>query len=129
MASSSSNRFGGWNVEEFGGHEMLDLRFVETQCFCRKKAAIRIVETEKPTKGRLYFNCEKGGCRFFAWCYPQLTIMPPCAEHGYGLRRISGSERGHNAQDTHALLKALIVAVLVVFVMQLFDMVISMSKN
>ncbi|CAL5355804.1 unnamed protein product [Camellia sinensis] len=36
-----------------------------------EKTAIRIVESEKPSKGRLYYVCEHvglEGCDFWAWC-------------------------------------------------------------
>ncbi|KAI7982220.1 hypothetical protein LOK49_LG15G02160 [Camellia lanceoleosa] len=49
------------------------LRVINKKCRCGKKAAIRIVEFEKPSKGKLYYMCEKaclGGCDFWAWCNP-----------------------------------------------------------
>ncbi|KAI8003297.1 hypothetical protein LOK49_LG08G01841 [Camellia lanceoleosa] len=56
-----------------GGREGQMLRFMSKKCCCGKKAAIRIVESKKPSKGRLYYVCEKaglGGCDFRAWCNP-----------------------------------------------------------
>ncbi|GMP74195.1 hypothetical protein CsSME_00031677 [Camellia sinensis var. sinensis] len=56
-----------------GGEEGQMLRFMNKKCHCGKKAAIRIVKSEKPSKGRLYYVCEKaglGGCDFWVWCNP-----------------------------------------------------------
>ena len=48
-----------------------DLRFRSLLCFCKKLAAIRIVINHtKPSKGKLYFTCEKNECNFFKWCEP-----------------------------------------------------------
>ncbi|GMP44469.1 hypothetical protein CsSME_00013389 [Camellia sinensis var. sinensis] len=49
------------------------MRLLSKKCRCGKKATIRIVESEKPSKGRLYYVCEKaglGGCDFWAWHNP-----------------------------------------------------------
>ncbi|GMP36497.1 hypothetical protein CsSME_00008608 [Camellia sinensis var. sinensis] len=54
-----------------GGEEGQMLRFMSKKCRCGRKAAIRIVEFEKPSKGRLYYvyeNASLGGCDFWAWC-------------------------------------------------------------
>ncbi|KAI8018618.1 hypothetical protein LOK49_LG04G00304 [Camellia lanceoleosa] len=54
-----------------GGGEGQILRFMRKKCRCGRKATIRIVESEKPSKGRLYYFCENaglGGCDFWAWC-------------------------------------------------------------
>ncbi|KAI8024406.1 hypothetical protein LOK49_LG03G02200 [Camellia lanceoleosa] len=56
-----------------GGGEGKMLRFMSKKCRCGRKAAFRIVESEKPSKGRLYYVCENtglGGCDFWAWCNP-----------------------------------------------------------
>ncbi|GMP66838.1 hypothetical protein CsSME_00027031 [Camellia sinensis var. sinensis] len=56
-----------------GGGEGQILRFMSKKCRCGRKAAIRIVESEKPSKGRLYYVCENtglGGFDFWAWCNP-----------------------------------------------------------
>ncbi|CAL5398662.1 unnamed protein product [Camellia sinensis] len=55
-----------------GGGEEQMLRFMSKKC-CERKAVIRIVESEKPSKGRLYYICENaglGGCDFWAWRKP-----------------------------------------------------------
>ncbi|GMP91387.1 hypothetical protein CsSME_00042111 [Camellia sinensis var. sinensis] len=47
------------------------LSFMTKKCRCRRKTTIRIVESEKPSKGRLYYICENaslGGCDIWAWC-------------------------------------------------------------
>ncbi|KAF5949192.1 hypothetical protein HYC85_015149 [Camellia sinensis] len=54
-----------------GGGEGQMLMFMTKKCRCERKAAIRIVESAKPSKGRLYYVCENaglGGCDFWAWC-------------------------------------------------------------
>ncbi|GMP68900.1 hypothetical protein CsSME_00028353 [Camellia sinensis var. sinensis] len=56
-----------------GSGEAQILRFISKKCHCGKKASIRVVESENPSKGRLYYVCEKasfGGCDFWAWCNP-----------------------------------------------------------
>ncbi|KAI7998432.1 hypothetical protein LOK49_LG10G01958 [Camellia lanceoleosa] len=61
MSSSSSKGTGEGQM----------LRFINKKCRCGKKIAIRIVESEKPSKGRLYYVCEitsLGGCDLWAWC-------------------------------------------------------------
>ncbi|CAL5340678.1 unnamed protein product [Camellia sinensis] len=53
-----------------GGGEEQMLRFMSKKCCCVRKAVMRIVESEKPSKGRLYYICENaglGGCDFWAW--------------------------------------------------------------
>ncbi|CAL5406980.1 unnamed protein product [Camellia sinensis] len=53
-----------------GGGERQLLRFMSKKCRCGRKATIRIVESEKPSKGRLYYVCENAGlegCDFWAW--------------------------------------------------------------
>ncbi|GMQ07607.1 hypothetical protein CsSME_00051737 [Camellia sinensis var. sinensis] len=52
------------------GGEGQMLRFMSKKCRCGKKASIRIVESEKPSKGTLYYVYEKAGlgsCDFWAW--------------------------------------------------------------
>ncbi|GMP51836.1 hypothetical protein CsSME_00017910 [Camellia sinensis var. sinensis] len=54
-----------------GGGEGQMLRFMSKKCRCERKAAIRIVESKKTSKGRLYYVCKNtglGGCDFWAWC-------------------------------------------------------------
>ncbi|GMQ02893.1 hypothetical protein CsSME_00048921 [Camellia sinensis var. sinensis] len=56
-----------------GGGEGQMLRFISKKCRCGRKIAIRIVESEKPSKGRLYYVCENAGlgsCDFWSWCNP-----------------------------------------------------------
>ncbi|GMP23886.1 hypothetical protein CsSME_00001333 [Camellia sinensis var. sinensis] len=56
-----------------GGGEGQMLRFTSKKCHCRKKTTIRIVESEKPSKGRLYYVCKNAGlegCDLWAWCNP-----------------------------------------------------------
>ena len=86
MMSSSSSRPGS------GGNGARDLRYQYKMCNCRRKAKLKIVESEKPSKGMLYFVCEKDECRFFSWCIPIYRDEPdrenqfvsqPVAEHSY----------------------------------------------
>lgn len=60
--SSSSNDVGRMNGE---------LRYIPKRCKCGKKASVRIVDSNKPSKGRLYFVCDE--CEFWAWCLPSTT--------------------------------------------------------
>ena len=58
--SSSSNTGGG----------STDLRYQYRYCSCERRAALKIVESQKPTKRLLYFVSETKACTFFAWCRP-----------------------------------------------------------
>ncbi|KAL7164450.1 hypothetical protein ACSBR2_040379 [Camellia fascicularis] len=55
--------------------ETLDLRYEALKCECGVRAAIRVTESEKPSKGRLYVNCEKRNCQFWRWCTPKSVTM------------------------------------------------------
>ncbi|THF96582.1 hypothetical protein TEA_015583 [Camellia sinensis var. sinensis] len=55
--------------------ETLDLRYEALKCECGVRAAIRVTESEKPSKGRLYVNCEKRNCQFWRWCTPKSMTM------------------------------------------------------
>ena len=57
------------NSQNFGGGSR-DLRYQNRRCFCNNKAKIKVVESEKPSKGMLYYVCETGACSFWAWCNP-----------------------------------------------------------
>ncbi|KAG5544093.1 hypothetical protein RHGRI_016739 [Rhododendron griersonianum] len=64
MASSShSSKTGGDSV---------DVRYAYRLCNCGRKADLKIVDSKKPSKGQLYWVCEKRphGCEFWAWCKP-----------------------------------------------------------
>ena len=61
LMSSSSSR---------GDSGARNLRYQYKLCDCRRKAKVKIVESEKPSKGMLYFVCERDECRFFSWCNP-----------------------------------------------------------
>lgn len=73
-----------------GGGETLDLRFVPKYCGCRRKAALKVVGFERPSKGLLYYVCEqKPNCDFWEWCHPisvtwQPSGAPICAGRGGG---------------------------------------------
>lgn len=48
-----------------GGGETLDLRYAVKYCGCRRKAALKVVGSERPSKGLLYYVCEqKPNCGF-----------------------------------------------------------------
>ncbi|KAH7845192.1 hypothetical protein Vadar_032098 [Vaccinium darrowii] len=53
-----------------GGGDALDLRYVSKKCLYGKRAAIRVMESDKPSKGKLYFACESApwGYDFWTWC-------------------------------------------------------------
>ncbi|KAI7980570.1 L10-interacting MYB domain-containing protein [Camellia lanceoleosa] len=58
--SSSSNYY--------SSDESFDMRYEALKCDCGLRAAIRVTESNKPSKGRLYFICEKRNCQFWRWC-------------------------------------------------------------
>ena len=96
-----------------------------------KKVALRIVESEKPSKGKLYFNCEKGGCRFFAWCYPisgQYGIRETIAERNLDGNGIAGAGR-HVVDDNQEWLKIVIMGLVILSVVHLFVTIASTSKK
>lgn len=47
-----------------------DLRYQYRRCDCGNRALLKIVDSEKASRGLLYFVCENNQCGFFAWCYP-----------------------------------------------------------
>lgn len=55
------------------------LRFQYKYCYCKQKAEVKIVDSDKPSKGKLYFVCQRRECGFWAWCVPlkQVAKMPP----------------------------------------------------
>ena len=58
------------------GAETLDLRYEALKCECGVRAAIRVIESDMPSKGRLYVICEKKNCQFWRWCTPKsVTIV------------------------------------------------------
>ena len=53
------------------GSGRFDLRFRYEYCNCKKLASLRIIKShDKPTRGKLYFVCEKKECTVFKWCSP-----------------------------------------------------------
>ncbi|KAG5540311.1 hypothetical protein RHGRI_020520 [Rhododendron griersonianum] len=58
------------------GCDALDLRYVPKKCPCGKRAAIQVVESEKSSKGKLYYvyDSEPRGCDTWAWCKPVRII-------------------------------------------------------
>ncbi|KAL7182025.1 hypothetical protein ACSBR1_040859 [Camellia fascicularis] len=58
-----------------GSVETFDLRFEALKCNCGLRAAIRVTESDKPSKGRLYFICEKRNCQFWGWCTQKSVTM------------------------------------------------------
>ena len=71
MSTTSSNR---GRSSTIAGREAMedyyDIRYESSRCFCGLRASIRVVESGKPTKGKLYFACCNDTCRFFQWCKP-----------------------------------------------------------
>ncbi|THG03083.1 hypothetical protein TEA_026155 [Camellia sinensis var. sinensis] len=55
--------------------ETLDLSYEALKCDCGVRAAIRVTESDKPSKGRLYFICEKRNCQLWRWCTPKFVTM------------------------------------------------------
>ena len=58
------------------GNGSRDLRYQYRLCDCGRKSKIKIVESEKPTKGMLYFVCERDECGFWSWCNPTSREQP-----------------------------------------------------
>ena len=121
---SSSTVGGGRDV----GEEEFDLRYSYKPCFCEKKAVVKIVESNKPSKGRLYYNCKKRSCRFFAWCHP-ISIVPLIAQpEGYGTRYRNTetnvelnklAARVKSIEDTLKCMKKMMAVVVVILVSKL----------
>ncbi|KAF5955950.1 hypothetical protein HYC85_008806 [Camellia sinensis] len=59
----------------YSSGESLNLRYEALKCDCGLRAAIRVTESDKPSKGRLYFICEKRNCQFWRWCTPKSVTM------------------------------------------------------
>ncbi|CAK9157612.1 unnamed protein product [Ilex paraguariensis] len=57
---------GGATGNGDGDREKIDLKYdyEATRCFFKMRASIRVVKTERPSKGRSYFVCEKKECKF-----------------------------------------------------------------
>ena len=51
-----------------------DLKYQYFHCSCGRKAVVKIVESDKPSKGKLYFVCATRSCEFFSWCNPTRRI-------------------------------------------------------
>ena len=51
-----------------GGGNNGDLRYTPRICKCGRKTIIKIIESKKPIKGKLYFLCNE--CGFVPWCQP-----------------------------------------------------------
>ena len=39
-------------------------------CYCGSKATIKVTESEKKNRGKLYYLCPNGKCGFWEWCKP-----------------------------------------------------------
>ncbi|KAL3498861.1 hypothetical protein ACH5RR_041593 [Cinchona calisaya] len=76
MSSSCSG--GGWRQDsggwrQDGGEWRQDVRYQYKFCECNRKAAVKIVESDKPSKGLLYFVCERRKYKFWSWCTPLMV--------------------------------------------------------
>ncbi|KAI7982071.1 hypothetical protein LOK49_LG15G00669 [Camellia lanceoleosa] len=67
----------------YSSGENFDLRYEALKCDCGLRAAIRVTESDKPSKGRLYFICEK---RYIAEFVEEGTTPPSPAESTTGLK-------------------------------------------
>ena len=124
LMSSSSSR---------GDSGARNLRYQYKLCDCRRKAKVKIVESEKPSKGMLYFVCERDECRFFSWCNPiyrdetgrgNFFERPMVEEHLSGLN--SNSEV-KNLNDEVKNLKVLVSYCLMVSIFSLLLLLMKMS--
>ncbi|KAI7992915.1 hypothetical protein LOK49_LG12G00023 [Camellia lanceoleosa] len=64
-----------FSSNNYSSAETFDLRYEALKCDCELRAAIRVTESDKPSKGRLYFICEKRNCQFWRWCTPKSVTM------------------------------------------------------
>ena len=124
LMSSSSSR---------GDSGARNLQYQYKLCDCRRKAKVKIVESEKPSKGMLYFVCERDECRFFSWCNPiyrdetgrgNFFERPMVEEHLSGLN--SNSEV-KNLNDEVKNLKVLVSYCLMVSIFSLLLLLMKMS--
>lgn len=52
-----------------------DIRYENRFCRCGLRCLVKITESnEKNNKGKLYFTCPNGTCKFWDWCKPISTI-------------------------------------------------------
>ncbi|KAL3527874.1 hypothetical protein ACH5RR_012530 [Cinchona calisaya] len=58
-----------------GGGRRQDLRFSYVLFDCRRKASLNIVDSDKHTRGMLYFVCERRDCGFWRWFHPIKDAM------------------------------------------------------
>ncbi|KAL3529882.1 hypothetical protein ACH5RR_009204 [Cinchona calisaya] len=84
---SSSYSGGGWRQDssgwrQDGGEWRQDVRYQHKFCEWNRKEVVKIVESDKPSKGLLYFVCERRKCKFWAWCIP---LMVDSGEEARGM--------------------------------------------
>ncbi|KAG8391486.1 hypothetical protein BUALT_Bualt01G0192700 [Buddleja alternifolia] len=63
MSSTSKKSF---NAKD----EISDMRYKIPNCYCKKQAAIRVVDPTKETEGKLFCNCKTNKCSYFGWLDP-----------------------------------------------------------
>lgn len=51
------------------------LRYEALKCDCGLRVVIRVTESDKPSKARLYFICEKKNCQFWRRCTLKSVTM------------------------------------------------------
>ena len=124
LMSSSSSR---------GDSGARNLRYQYKLCDCRRKAKVKIVESEKPSKGMLYFVCERDECRFFSWCNPiyrdetgrgNFFERPMVEEH---LSCLNSNSEVKNLNDEVKNLKVLVSYCLMVSIFSLLLLLMKMS--
>lgn len=89
-----------------------ELRYQYCSCKCGNRAALKIVDSQKPTKGLLYFVCERNVCGFFAWCHPmgreleqvQTNYFPTSHNRQAYSRESSINNPGRVLHETNSLL-------------------------
>ncbi|KAL7263745.1 hypothetical protein ACSBR1_001825 [Camellia fascicularis] len=106
--SSSSNYY--------SSGESFDLRYEASKCDCGQRAAIRVIESDKPSKGRLYFICEKRNCQFWRWCTPKSVMMVErlrnerMYDQNQNMETVGLKVKNQMLEQSNAFMKQLVVA-------------------
>ena len=67
---ASSSSMDAQNLGEMG-----ELRYRNKVCRCGQRCVVKITESnEKSNKGKLFFVCPNGTCKFWSWCKPISAI-------------------------------------------------------
>ncbi|KAI7989913.1 L10-interacting MYB domain-containing protein [Camellia lanceoleosa] len=117
--SSSSNYYS--NGESF------DLRYEPLKCDCGLRAAIRVTESDKPSKGRLYFVCEKRNCQFWRRCTPKSVTMlerlrnESMLDQNQNIETVGLKVKNQMLEQSNAFIKQLVVGLLTICIVMYPD--------